>query len=153
MMHLDATQHRDLRRACYHELAHLHVARHFGVSGHVTIDRNPDGGLYETHFVGQFHLYGLLRTHARTMVGLAGSIAEFVLDHRLITPEELFQAFDDDPDLLSDSDARFVGQATPQKVAAALWLVRKLWADIVADAELQVTAEARLAGLIEAEVA
>jgi hypothetical protein len=137
-----------------HEYAHLHVARHFGVHGHVTIEANPDGGLYESHYVGQLHVFTLVPTaHGRAMVGLAGFVAEWLCENPVITAEDLFAELDLDPESLSESDRRYAPNVTPRTVGAALWLVRKLWPDIVADAELHASAEARIAGLQEVEAA
>ena len=141
-----AVRAHDLMHACIHEYAHQHVARHFGILGFVNIENNDDGGLYESHWVGQFCMFTPPpHPHAAAMMGLAGNVAEHVLEHRFITPEDLFQEFDLDPDSLSETDAKYVGEVTPSKVASALWLVRKYWGDIVADADLQAGVEDRAA--------
>jgi hypothetical protein len=143
-MQLDAIERRDLRHTCYHEFAHFHVARHFGVFGFVEIEHNADGGIYEKFWSGKcFMLRPPPTPHAAQMIGIAGAVAEWLLEWPLITHEQLWQEFYLDPDILGETDAALVGEVTPMKVQAALHLVRRLWPDIKADAELHIASEER----------
>jgi hypothetical protein len=77
------------------------------------------------------------------MIGLAGAVAEWVLEQPFITHEQLWQEFYLDSDILGETDAALVGEVTPMKVQAALFYVRRLWPDIKADAELHIATEER----------
>lgn len=143
-MQLDAIERRDLHRACLHEFAHLHVARHFGVWGRVVIERNPDGGIYETHWAGRFEIYNAAPSRrAEVVIGLAGACAEWLDFEWHVTPAMVLDAIDEGTEQLSPTDAAKVGAVTLPKVRASMDLVRRLWPGIKADAELHVATEVR----------
>lgn len=129
---------RDLRLVLHHENAHLHVARAAGLWGRVEIHHNPNGGAEEKHWTGQFQLFGQLEARqwrARRMIGLAGSVAELLLNDPQTDEYTLADYLEADPAALSDTDRSLAGDFTVQDVRRTLSIVRRLWPQISADVE------------------
>lgn len=122
------------------------MARHFGVHGHVVIERNPDGGRYENHWLGRFEFYNPAPSrHAEAVIGLAGAVAEWLDFEWEVTPRMVFDDLVERPEHLSATDRAKVGRVTLPKVTASLHLVRRLWPVIEADANQRAAVEERVA--------
>jgi hypothetical protein len=126
----------ELRRSCIHEFAHAAVARHFGVFGSVEVFPNETRGPDDKFFAGQFTLYGPLSAEHGRIVGLAGTVAEYVDGDPHVDAESVAEyLFADD---LSETDARLADGFDGDDVEETVALVKRLWSEIVQSAEFEV---------------
>lgn len=120
---------RDLWRACLHEAAHLVIARHFKVSGHIRVAEHTNGGTEERYFVGQFHPLSKITTvKAKRAIGLAGSMAELLEEDSTLTE------CDCDDLELSESDATLANGYQVRDIGRTLELLRENWPEILQEA-------------------
>lgn len=127
----------ELRAAAIHEAAHAVIARHFGYEASAQVFATPDPGPDDKSWTGRTMFYQETagRRDSR-LIALAGTVAEQI---------------DDDPDLealdiadwleagvieLSATDARMAGDHAVEDMEEAVMLVRHLWEEIEAEAEL-----------------
>jgi hypothetical protein len=133
---------RDLRRVCLHEFAHLHVARHHGVAGHVRVAANPHAGdgLTERMFIGKFHfLQRCEDASALRQIGLAGTVAEELDDDTTLEGWQILEWLQEGTLELSGTDAKYAGDYTEADLDLTIALVRDLWDALDSDAELEVS--------------
>jgi hypothetical protein len=125
---------RDLRAVAVHEYAHLHVARHFGIWGWVSLRQSPDTG----RFTGHFNAEASDDAHAKRITGLAGACAEALAQDALATGASLLPGLE-----LSHADAAITGAFDAAHVDECLAILRAAWPAIVRDAHGAIELETR----------
>jgi hypothetical protein len=127
----------DLWRACLHEHAHAAVARHFDVLSDVRIERNPDGGPEQRHYVGQCRMYSRPEGMPGRIVGLAGTVAECVDEDNDVESWDVAEYLLLELITLSNTDADLASGYSDADIALCLQLVRRMWPEIVSMATRQ----------------
>lgn len=135
-----AVVQQDLTRACYHEAAHCAVAFHFGVHGHWRVwptTNEASINLQITNsFEGRFYPFNSpADEHVSRMIGLAGVIAELLLEDELVEGWEIDEYLSFGTLELSETDAAAAGDFNESDLSACLNIVKSLWPTIKQEAE------------------
>lgn len=142
-MDRDQIRQRDLHRACIHEYAHAHVARHHGIDSHVRIADNPDAAddVEQKFFSGKCHfLADCQDPTGRRQIGLAGLVAEHIDDDADVEAWMILESLELDPLQLSESDGEYAGIYTEADLNSTAMLIRRLWDSILVDAAREMMA-------------
>jgi hypothetical protein len=136
--HSSAAKLRDLGRALIHEHSHRAVALTYRVYGIVEVTPNPNGGLEENHFRGHFHMYSRPRSsRARRFIGLAGALAEMLLDYgELFDESEAFFELESS-ESFSTTDRALAANYTLDDVYDAVRHIRQHWPAILSSVEFE----------------
>jgi len=122
----------DLHRTCIHEYAHFLVAQRFGICAWISIWRNPGGGEVERFYVGRTSFGTKIPKCGRPLIGLAGNIAELLVENRELDPDLAFEVLGWGD--LSATDAELAGDFTIADVNKCISLLRRLWTALEAAA-------------------
>jgi hypothetical protein len=129
-----------LLRTCIHEYAHEAVALHFGATCSVRIWNAETGIEGHRGYGGHCAIYWLRskRRSAVRLVGLAGMVAEAIVDCPEINVHDLADYYQERFCDMSESDSRLAGRVTRRDLRECLALVRQLWPRIQENAQREI---------------
>lgn len=126
----------DLRNAAYHEAGHVVVARRLGYLAYAVVFQNP----IPTHEIGPLgagfwrgRTYRVPAAHPahRRMIGLAGQVAELLLDDDDdLEAWDVMDHLEDEADTVSETDRMTMDSHTYEDVERTVALVREAWPEI-----------------------
>ena len=128
---------KDLLRTCYHEAGHLVALSQFGGYGCIEITENPNGNqVDERYFSGRIQIYNLKGD--KRIIGLAGLVAELLLEDLNEIPGTFDDAILMDVMTLSETDAELAEGYSYSDIEVTFELLHKNWREVKQIAESEI---------------
>jgi Cft2 family RNA processing exonuclease len=140
-MNLDKIRRRDLQLIAYHEAGHLIALTKLGGYGYISIEEDPEADARELRlYSGRVHIRAQpTADRDRVLIGLAGLVAEELLDDPHADAWELVEYIESGSIAMSDTDAAMAKGFTADDVEQTIRLLSDHWPEVQQAAEWEIS--------------